>query len=109
MLTPAGKRVTYTVRGLLDEGSDFGLLGGGLVVPNARLAADFDERDDAFVFLRFADGRRRRRATRAAIDRLLATRFPDAETQDREQVKEAAGRARSTSCCTSSTRCWRCR
>jgi hypothetical protein len=26
MLTPAGKQVTYTVRGLLDEGSDFGML-----------------------------------------------------------------------------------
>jgi putative ABC transport system permease protein len=88
MLTPAGKRVTYTVRGLLDEGSDFGLLGGGLVVPDDRLAADFNERDNEFVFLRFADGAPAA-ATRASIDRLLAARFPDAETQDREQVKEA--------------------
>ncbi len=88
MLTPAGKRVTYTVRGILDEGSDFGLLGGGLVVPNARLAADFNERSDAFVFLRYAGGAAPA-ATRAAVDRMLATRFPDTETQDREQVKEA--------------------
>ena len=29
-----------------------------------------------------------RRTTRAAVDRLVATRFPDHETQDREQVKE---------------------
>ncbi len=56
LLTPAGKRVTYVIRGLLDEGSDFGLLGGGLVIPNERLAADFDATDDAFVFLRFAPG-----------------------------------------------------
>ena len=88
MLTPAGKRVTYTVRGILDEGSDFGLLGGGLVLPNARLAADFAAKEDSFVFLRFADGASPA-AARAAVDRVLKTRFPDAETQDREQVKEA--------------------
>ncbi|HEV2057941.1 MAG TPA: ABC transporter permease, partial [Solirubrobacteraceae bacterium] len=88
LLTPAGKRVTYTVRGVLDEGSDFGLLGGGLVVPNARLAADFNERNDQFVFVRFAEGAAPA-ATRAAVDRLVATRFPDAETQNREEVKEA--------------------
>jgi putative ABC transport system permease protein len=88
MLTPAGKRVTYTVRGLLDEGSDFGLLGGGLVVPNARMVADFNERNDQFVFVRYADGAAPA-ATRAAVDTLVKTRFPDAETQDREQVKES--------------------
>ncbi len=87
MLTPAGKRVTYTVRGLLDEGSDFGLLGGGLVVSNARMAGDFDERSDDFVFMDFAAGASAA-TTRAAVDRLVATRFPDHETQDREEVKE---------------------
>ncbi len=51
MLTPAGKRVTYTVRGLLDEG-DFGLLGGGLAAPTNWLSRDFDAEDDSFVFLR---------------------------------------------------------
>ena len=88
LLTPAGKRVTYVVKGLLDEGSDFGLLGGGLVLPNARLAADFDARDNSFVFLSYVAGASAT-ATRAAIDNLLAQRFPDTETQDREQVKEA--------------------
>ncbi len=88
LLTPTGKRVTYTVRGILDEGSDFGLLGGGLVVPNTSMVRDFNERNDQFVFLRFADGASAP-TTRAAVDRLVKTRFPDAETQDREQVKEA--------------------
>lgn len=87
MLTPAGKRVTYVIRGLLDEGSDFGLLGGGLVIPNARLREDFDVTDDAFVFVRFAQGANPAR-TRAAIDRTLAASFPDARTRDRQQVKE---------------------
>ncbi|MEA2157500.1 MAG: putative transport system permease protein [Solirubrobacteraceae bacterium] len=88
LLTPAGRHVTYTVKGLLDEGSDFGLLGGGLVLPNDRLAADFDTKKDSFVFLRYAQGAPVA-ATRASIDRLLATRFPDAETQDRGQVKDS--------------------
>ncbi|MEJ7825461.1 MAG: ABC transporter permease [Solirubrobacteraceae bacterium] len=87
LLTPAGKRVTYVIRGLLDEGSDFGLLGGGLVIPNPRLRADFAVGDDAFVFVRYADGADPAR-TRAAIDRTLQTSFPDARTRDREQVKE---------------------
>ena len=87
LLTPAGKRVSYVVRGLLDEGSDFGLLGGGLVIPNAHLAKDFAARDNAFVFLRYEQGADPR-ATRAAIDRTLAASFPDAQTRDREEVKE---------------------
>jgi putative ABC transport system permease protein len=87
LLTPAGRRRTYVIRGVLDEGSDFGLLGGGLVIPNSHLAADFDAKSDAFVFLRYAPGADPKR-TRAAIDRTLATRFPDAQTRDREQVKQ---------------------
>ncbi|MGI8728652.1 MAG: ABC transporter permease [Solirubrobacteraceae bacterium] len=86
LLTPAGKRVSYVIRGLLDEGSDFGLLGGGLVIPNARLRADFDVSDDDFVFVRFAAGADPER-TRGAIDRALAASFPDARTRDRGQVK----------------------
>jgi len=88
LLTPAGRHVVYTVRGLLDEGSDFGLLGGGLVVSNAAMTSDFDVKDNQFVFLRFADGAPGQ-ATRALIDRVLAARYPDAETQDRGQVKDA--------------------
>jgi putative ABC transport system permease protein len=87
MLTPAGKRVSYVVRGVLNEGKDFGLLGGGLVVPNSRMTLDFDVKDDSFVFLRFADGANAG-TTRRAIDTALARSFPDVETQDRGQVKD---------------------
>jgi putative ABC transport system permease protein len=52
------------------------------------LRSDFDAKDDSFVFLRFAGGAQPA-ATRAAIDRMLNARFPIAETQDREQVKQA--------------------
>lgn len=86
MLTPAGRTRTYVVRGVLDEGSDFGLLGGGLVIPNAYLARDFDAKNDAFVFLRFKPGANGA-DTRRMIDAMLKARFPDAQTRDREQVK----------------------
>jgi putative ABC transport system permease protein len=87
LLTPAGKHVTYVVRGVLDEGSDFGLLGGGLVIPNTDLAKDFDAKNDAFVFLRFKPGADPA-DTRAMIDRTLKASFPDTRTRDREQVKD---------------------
>jgi putative ABC transport system permease protein len=87
LLTPAGKHVSYVIRGVLDEGSDFGLLGGGLVIANAHLAKDFDAKNDAFVFLRYKQGADPAQ-TRAAIDKALAAGFPDTRTRDREQVKE---------------------
>ncbi len=87
LLTPAGKHVSYVIRGILDEGSDFGLLGGGLVIPNAHLTQDFDATDDAFVFLRYSEGANAN-TVRAAIDRTLSASFPDTQTSDREEVKE---------------------
>jgi putative ABC transport system permease protein len=86
LTTPTGKRVTYVIKGLLDAG-DFSLLGGGIVVPNDRLTRDFNIRGDAFVFVDFAKGANERE-TRAAVDRTLATRFPNAESQTREEFKD---------------------
>ncbi len=86
LTTPTGEQVTYVIRGLLDAG-DFSLLGGGIVVPNDRLSRDFNVRGDAFVFVDFASGADER-TTRAAIDRTLATRFPNAESQTREEFKD---------------------
>jgi putative ABC transport system permease protein len=86
LTTPTGEQVTYVIRGLLDAG-DFSLLGGGIVVPNDRLTRDFNVRGDAFVFVDFASGADPR-STRAAIDRTLASRFPNAESQTREEFKD---------------------
>ena len=86
LTTPTGEQVTYVIRGLLDAG-DFSLLGGGIVVPNDRLTRDFNVRGDAFVFVDFADGANPQ-TTRAAIDRTLATRFPNAESQTRAEFKD---------------------
>jgi len=87
VVTPTGARAQLRVAGLLDEGG-FGLLGDGLLVANERLERDWQENSDAFVFTVFADGADPA-TTRRAIDRLLAQRFPGAESQDREEVKEA--------------------
>ena len=86
LTTPTGKQVTYTIKGLLDEG-DFSLLGGGIVVPNDRLSRDFNVKADAFIFVDFADGANPTQ-TRAAIDRTLAARFPNAESQTRQEFKD---------------------
>jgi putative ABC transport system permease protein len=86
LTTPTGKHVTYVIRGLLDA-SDFSLLGGGIIAPNDRLSRDFNVRGDAFVFVDFARGANGAQ-TRAAIDRTLATRFPNAESKTRNEFKD---------------------
>jgi putative ABC transport system permease protein len=87
LTTPTGEQVTYTIKGLLDAG-DFSLLGGGIVVPNDRLSRDFNVKGDAFIFVDFADGANTAQ-TRAAVDKTLATRFPNAESQTREEFKDS--------------------
>jgi putative ABC transport system permease protein len=86
LTTPTGERVDYVIRGLLDAG-DFSLLGGGIVVPNDRLTRDFNVRGDAFIFVDFAGGANPA-TTRTAVDQTLATRFPNAESQTREEFKD---------------------
>jgi putative ABC transport system permease protein len=86
LLTPRGERPEVRVAGIIDEGG-FGLLGGGLVASNEQLAAQWGERRDSFVFVDAAPGADLAQ-TRARVDRLLETRFPGAESQDREEVKE---------------------
>ena len=87
LTTPTGKRVTYVIRGLLDA-NDFSLLGGGIVVPTDRLTRDFNIRDDAFVFVKFRPGANDR-TTRAAVDRVLTSRYPNAESQTRDEFKDS--------------------
>jgi putative ABC transport system permease protein len=86
LTTPTGERVTYAIRGLLEAG-DFSLLGGGIVVPNDRLSRDFNVRGDAFIFVDFANGANAAQ-TRAAVDQTLAARFPNAESQTRQEFKD---------------------
>ncbi|CAA9528740.1 MAG: ABC transporter, fused permease protein [uncultured Solirubrobacteraceae bacterium] len=87
VLTTSGERPVMRVVGELDEGGS-GLLGGGILVSNAALEQSWDERRDAFIFLDWRSGIDVASA-RTKLDRLLETKFPGAESQDREEVKEA--------------------
>lgn len=87
VLTPTGKRVTLTVRGVLDEG-DFDLLGGGMVVSTGVITKDFGVRQPALLSVAFDDSRPKEQ-TRKAVDDMLAAQFPNVEAQDREELKES--------------------
>jgi putative ABC transport system permease protein len=85
--TTSGERPVMRVVGELDEGSA-GLLGGGILVSNTALERSWDERRDAFIFLDWRRGVDTQ-AARRKLDALLESRFPGAESQDREEVKDA--------------------
>lgn len=87
VLTPTGARPTFTIRGLLDEG-DFGVLGGGMVISTQAIVEDFGVRRPGMLSLDY-DGSRPDDQVRADIDRLLETRFPNAEAQTREELKDS--------------------
>ena len=84
VLTPSNKRVNLKVLGTVDEKS--GLLQDlTITLPLARTA--FGQREDALDFLSYAPG-----ATDAqvqpAVDRLLASQFPQARSRTAEQFKQ---------------------
>lgn len=87
VLTPTGARPTFTIVGLVDEG-DFGVLGGGMVVSTQAMVEDFGVRRPSMLSVGY-DGSRPAPAVRRDIDRLLETRFPNAEAQTREELKES--------------------
>jgi putative ABC transport system permease protein len=58
-----------------------------MVVPNELVARDFGDREDTLVFVAYAPGARPAEV-RGQVDRVLASRFPNARTQDREQFKD---------------------
>jgi putative ABC transport system permease protein len=87
VLTSSGERRNLKVVGSIDE-DDAGLLGGGILVANDALERHWGERRDAFLFLTFKDGTDKA-AARKEVDQMLDQRFPIAESQDREEVKDA--------------------
>lgn len=84
VLTPAGRRAAYTVRGSLKDAAD---LFGDFVVSKRALAADFAERRDALVLVGL-DPRAGPRAARARLQRLVSERFPVAELLDQQELKD---------------------
>lgn len=85
--TPTGKQVTFTVRGLVDEG-DFGVLGGGMVVSTQAVVEDFGVRQPGMIAVKF-DGSRPAPEVRKDVDTLLERQFPNAEAQTKEELKKS--------------------
>lgn len=87
VLTPTGRRITLTVRGVLDEG-EFDLLGSGMVVSSNVVVRDFGVRRPALLSVAFDDSRPKEQ-TRRDVDALLARAYPNVEAQDKEELKES--------------------
>jgi putative ABC transport system permease protein len=85
VLTPANQRVSLNVLGVVDE--ELGGLLQDITVglPLARSA--FGVREDAFDFVAYAAGAQNARV-QPAIDRLLASQFPQARSRTAEQFKQ---------------------
>ncbi len=84
VLTPANKRVSLRVLGLVKE--DFGLLQSLTIsIPLARSA--FGLREDALDFVSYAPGANDAQV-RPAIDRLLFAEFPQARTRTAAEFKQ---------------------
>ena len=85
VLTPAGKRVTYDVRGTFKDRTDFF---GDYAIRNSTLAADFDARKDGIVLVKLEEGANAN-AVGASIDRLLDRRFATVESLDNQELKDS--------------------
>jgi putative ABC transport system permease protein len=84
VLTPANEHVPLKVIGTVDE--EFGILQDLTIgLPLARSA--FGLREDAFDFVAYASGADNARV-QPAIDRLLASQFPQARSRTAKQFKE---------------------
>ena len=84
VLTPTARRVTLTVRGIAADNAR--LLGNlTIALPLARSA--FGQRDDALAFVSYAPGVRNAQV-QPAVDRLLASAFPQARSRTAAQFKQ---------------------
>jgi putative ABC transport system permease protein len=88
VLTPANQRVSLRLLGVVDE--EFGVLQDLTIgLPLARSA--FGLREDAFDFVAYSPGADNARV-QPAIDRLLASQFPQARSRTAEQFKDEQGK-----------------
>jgi putative ABC transport system permease protein len=83
VLTPSGRRVPLVVRGIA---TDNARLLADLTITLALARGAFSQRSDAFDFVSFAPGARNSQV-QPAVNRLLAARFPQAESQTAAQFK----------------------
>ncbi|MFL5871174.1 MAG: ABC transporter permease [Solirubrobacterales bacterium] len=81
---PSGDRIDVTVAGITHDSK---FIVQNLALTHATLRAGLGARDDTTVFVDYTPGANQATA-RAAIDKLLADRFPNAEARSQEQYKQ---------------------
>ena len=85
VLTPAGARVGYRVRGSFKDRTDFF---GDYAIRVSSIERDFDARKDSLVLVKLEDGANAD-AVGASIDRLLDRRFATVESLDEGELQES--------------------
>jgi putative ABC transport system permease protein len=84
LLTPSERHVTLTVRGIA---TDEARLLGDVTITLALARTAFGQREDALDFVSYTPGASNAQV-QPAVDRLLAARFPQAQSRTAEQFKE---------------------
>ncbi len=84
VLTPSERRVRLTVTGIV---KDRARLLGNLTISRALARAQFGQREDAFVFVAYAPGAGNA-TVQPAIDRVLASEFPQTKSRTAAQFKQ---------------------
>jgi putative ABC transport system permease protein len=84
LLTPTNQHVTLTVRGIA---ADNARLLGNLTISIALARASFGQRDDSLDFISYAHGASNAQV-QPAVNRLLASYFPQARSRTAEQFKQ---------------------
>jgi len=84
ILTPTGRHVTLTVRGIANDNAR---LLGNLTITLALARAAFGQREDALDFVTYAPGAGNAQV-QPAVDRLLASSFPQVRSRTAAQFKQ---------------------
>jgi putative ABC transport system permease protein len=85
--TPSGGKLSYTVRGTFKDNTDFI---GDYAASDVNARAYGEAQNASNVLVKLADGADPA-AVHGRVDELLAARFPTAEAQNQEQLKDSIG------------------
>jgi putative ABC transport system permease protein len=85
--TPSGEKLSYTVRGTFKDNTDFI---GDYAASDVNARAYGEAQNASNVLVKLADGADAA-AVHERVDELLAERFPTAEAQNQEQLKDSIG------------------
>jgi putative ABC transport system permease protein len=85
VLTPTGRRVTYTVTGAIEDSAD---LFGDFVITTEAIEDDFRQRQEGMILLKFSSGADPE-TVRADVETVIDRDFPVVEVLDQEEVKDS--------------------